>query len=405
VTDDLNFLAGVRVVDLTQYESGPACTLALAWMGAEVVKVESPRGGDPGRSSGAPPGVDGHWFQQWNVNKKSVALNLKSAAGVAVLKQLVGKADIFVENFRPGGIEGMGLGYDVLGAGNPGLIYAQLQGFGAGSPFESNLSFDTIGQATGGSMSVSGERDRPPVKPGATVADAGTGMTLAISILGALYRRKATGEGAHIQVAMQDSVMHYLRGAFAATSRTGKPAPRNGAKSPGVLNVPSNIYPCKPGGPNDYVYVYPNRNNATHWHRLLEVIGRADLIGDARFETAAARGEREAEVDGMIASWTSQRDKHEAMRVIGEAGIPAGAILDTLELQNDPTFERRGIIQTVEHPQLGAFKMSTWPARFDGSTARIKPAPALGRDTHAVLREWLDLQAHDIDVLSRDGGL
>jgi len=374
-------------------------------MGAEVVKVESPKGGDPGRSSGSTAGIDGHWFHQWNANKKSVALNLKTAQGIAVLKQLVEKADVFVENFRPGGIEAMGLSYEVLRKVNPGLIYAQLKGFGEGSPFEANLSFDTIGQATGGSMSVSGERDGPPVKPGATVADAGTGMTLAISILAALYRRNVTGAGAHIEGAMQDGVMHYLRGAFAGTARTGKPAPRNGAKSPGVLNVPSNIYPCKPGGPNDYVYVYPSRNNANHWHRLLEVIGRADLIGNPDFETAAARGEREAEVDRMIADWTRQRDKHEAMRMIGAAGIPAGAILDTLELQNDMSFERRGIMQTVEHPQLGAFKMLTWPVRFDGNTARIKPAPALGQDTQRVLGEWLGLAANDIDLLRDQGAV
>lgn len=386
---DFDFLSGVRVLDLSQYESGPSCTAALAWMGAEVVKVENPGGGDPGRATGAAPGKDGHWFQQWNANKRSVVLDLKTPDGLEVLKRLVAKADVFVENFRPGGIETLGLGYSVLNGINPGLIYAQLKGFAEGSPFAANLSFDTIGQATGGSMSVTGASSGPPVKPGATIADAGTGMLLAISVLGALYRKKGTGKGAHLQAAMQDSVMHYLRGAFAGTLRSGKAAPRNGAKSSGVMNVPSNVYPCSPKGPNDYVYVYPNRNNLQHWHRLLKVIGRSELIGDPRYETNPERSKREAEVDEMISSWTSQRDKHEAMRLIGEAGIPAGAVMDTKELLDDPSFGKRGVIQAVDHPELGRFKMLAWPVVADGKTAALRPAPALGAHTDEVLREWL----------------
>lgn len=387
---ELDLLQGVRVADFSQYESGPACTAALAWLGADVVKIENPDGGDPGRSSGSAAGTDGHWFQQWNANKRSITLNLKVPADLETAKAMIARADVFVENFRPGGIEEMGLGYDVVKKINPSIVYAQLKGFGKGSPFESNLSFDVIGQAVGGSLSVTGHPDRAPVKPGATVGDAGTGMLLATSIVAALYKRAKTGEGAHIEIAMQDAVMHYLRGAFARTAKTGKAAVRNGAKSPGVVNVPSNLYPCRPGGSNDYVYIYPSRNSVKHWQRLLDVIGRADLKDDPRFDGAQGRIDNEGFIDEIISAWTRQKTKHEAMQLLGDAGIPAGAVLDTLELQNDESLAQRGLMQRVVHEHLGDFKMLTWPARIDGKVAALRPAPSLGDVSGEILKEWLE---------------
>jgi crotonobetainyl-CoA:carnitine CoA-transferase CaiB-like acyl-CoA transferase len=399
-------LGGVRVLDLTQFEAGPSCTEALAWLGAEVVKVENPQGGEAGRFSlrgSSGQGQDSWYFLLFNANKKSVTVNLKSERGLALVKDMAKKADVFVENFAPGAIERLGLGYDVLREINPGLVYAQVKGFGTGGPYERNLAFDMIAQATGGVMSITGERDGPPLKPGVTLGDTGTGMLLAISILAALYRRKGTGEGERIEIAMQDAMLQYIRVALSTQATYGVAARRNGAKVLSGFAVPSGIYACKPGGPNDYVYVYTSRTNPAHWHRLLEVVGRKDLIGDPRFETGVARQDREPEVDEMIAAWARQHDKREAMRLLGAAGVPAGAIFDTLELTNEADFERRGIMQTMDHPTAGPFKMPGWPVRFGGRTPELKPAPLLGQHTGEVLGEWLGLQGSDVDQLNKDG--
>jgi formyl-CoA transferase len=399
-----NYLQGVRVLDLTQFEAGPSCTEALAWLGAEVVKVENPNGGDPGRSSfRGKPGQDSWYFLLFNANKKSVAIDLKSPKGLALVTDMAKRADVFVENFAPGAVERLGLGYDAVRAINPGIIYAQVKGFGTGSRFERGLAFDMIAQASGGSMSITGEPDGPPIKPGATLGDTGTGMLLAISILGALYRRKSTGEGERLELAMQDAMLQYIRVAFASMATTGQPATRNGSKLLSGKTAPSGVYPCKPGGRNDYVYVYVSRANPAHWRRLLEVIDRADLIGDPRYETVQARAEREEEVDAIIANWTRQHDKHEAMRLISAVGVPAGAVLDTMELHNDPDFEKRGIMQVMHHPACGDFKMPTWPVRFSGGTLPVGAAPLLGEHNAAVLGEWLGLSADELAKLHQDG--
>jgi crotonobetainyl-CoA:carnitine CoA-transferase CaiB-like acyl-CoA transferase len=402
-------LEGVRVLDLTQFEAGPSCTEALAWLGAEVVKVENPQGGEAGRNllGRQPAGdhvrnQDSWYFLLFNANKKSITVNLKSERGLALVKDMAKRADIMVENFAPGAIERLGLGYEAVRAVNPGIIYAQVKGFGTGGPYESNLAFDMIAQATGGVMSITGEPDGPPLKPGVTLGDTGTGMLLAISILGALYRRRGTGQGERIEIAMQDAMLQYIRVALSTQATYGVPAKRNGSKVISGFAVPSGIYPCKPGGPNDYLYVYTSRTNPAHWRRLLEVIGRKDLIGDARFDTAAARLEQEPEVDAMISAWTRQHDKREAMRILGAAGVPAGAIFDTMELTEDADFERRGIMQTMAHPTIGPFKMPGWPVRFGGRTPEVKPAPLLGQHTSEVLGAWLGLDDQAIDQLTKE---
>ncbi len=399
------YLSGVRVLDLSQFEAGPSCTEALAWLGAEVVKIENPKGGEAGRFLLQGPSgqdQDSWYFLLFNANKKSVTVNLKSERGLELVKNLVNRADVMVENFAPGAIERLGLGYDVVRGLNPGIIYAQLKGFGTGGPYENNLAFDMIAQATGGVMSITGEADGPPLKPGVTLGDTGTGMLLAISILAALYRRRGSGEGERIEIAMQDAMLQYIRVALSAQASQGVAAKRNGAKIISGFAVPSGIYPCKPGGPNDYVYVYTSRTNPAHWRRLLEVIGRADLIGDARFDTATARLDHEPEVDEMIGAWTRQHDKREAMRVLGDAGVPAGAIFDTMELTKEADFERRGIMQTMQHPVAGSYKMPGWPVRFGGRTPEVKPSPLLGQHTNEVLGEWLGLNADEIEQLGKD---
>ena len=398
----LGCLKGVRVLDLTQFEAGTSCTQVMAWLGADVLKVENPVGGDPGRRTGATtPHRDDPYFLNYNSNKRSLTVNLKSPRGLEIVKDLARKADVFMENFAPGAIERLGLGYDVLSELNPGIIYGQVKGFGEGSPYENNLAFDMIAQACGGTMSITGQPEGPPAKPGTTLGDTGTGMLMLISILASLYKRKETGQGVRLGVAMQDAMLHYIRNAFGVTTKTGKPARRAGAKTIEGGNPPSNIYPCAPGGPNDYVYVYTSRANPQHWPKLLEAIGRKDLIGDKRYDTPAARVEREDEVDAIIAEWTRKHDKYEAMRVIG-AAVPAGAVRDTLELMNDPNMEERGIIQTVQHPTNGPFKMAGWPVRFNGKPSVVKPAPLLGQHSAEALKDWLGMTDEQVAALRAD---
>ena len=399
-----NCLTGLKVLDLTQFEAGPSCTEALAWMGADVVKVENPGAGDPGRSSGrTAAGVDALYFLQYNSNKRSIALNLKDPRGLQLVKDLVKNADVMIENFAPGAIERLGLSYDVVKAINPSIIFCQIKGFGTGSPFEKGLAFDMIAQACGGLMSITGEEDGPPCKPGATIGDTGTGMIMAISILGAYIRRQRTGEGEHLQLAMQDSIMHYVRNAFAFMERTdGKAAPRAGSKTVGGGNPPIGVYPCKGGGPNDYVYIYTSAANPEHWTRLCKVMGREDLIGDSRFDTPAGRTERRAEVDAIVTEWTLKHDKHTAMNLVSSATIPSGAVLDTRELSDDKSFQDRKIRQTMKHPAVGDYVMSGWPVRFGGTPPAVGPAPLLGEHSGNILADWLKMDKDAIGALKSE---
>ena len=400
---ELDFLAGIKVVDFTQFEAGPSCTEALAWFGAEVVKVENPNTGDPGRRlRPGQPDDDPYYFHMFNANKKSITVNLKDPRGLGLVKDMLRKADVCVENMAPGTIERLGLGYDDVKAINPGIIYCQVKGFGAGSPYEKNLAFDMIAQATGGTISVTGEKGRQPVKPGISLGDTGTGMTMAVSILAALRKRDRTGQGFRLQVAMQDAMLHYMRTNFSTQARSGQAVERDGTRSGGGSNAPSGLYPCAPGGPNDYVWIMTSRANPEHWSRLCKVMGREDLIDDPRFATPAQRVKNDAELDPIIREWTSKRTKHEAMAQVGGAGIPAGAVLDTMELQNDPTFERRGIMQTMTHPKHEPFKMPAWPVQVDGKSPRVKASPVLGEHTGEVLTNWLGLSAAEVEKLKGD---
>jgi crotonobetainyl-CoA:carnitine CoA-transferase CaiB-like acyl-CoA transferase len=397
-----NCLAGVRVLDLSQFEAGPTCTEVMAQLGAEVVKVENPKGGEPGRILGAgpKPGADAYYFMIYNANKKSVTVNLKSPRGLELVKQMAAKADVFIENMAPGTIEKLGLGYDVLSAINPRLVYAQVKGFGSGSPYEHSLAFDMIAQAAGGNMAITGEVGSRPIRPGPTLGDTGTGMLMTIAVVSALFQRHTTGKGRHLQVAMQDAQLNYTRGSFVNFARTGKPQERGraGFGGPG----PSDIFPCKPGGQNDWIYVFNSHNNPEHWRRTATIMGRPELADDPEYLDRDKRVNHNDEVNAMVTAWTQQHTKHEAMKILGAAGIPAGAVMDTADLLAEPTFEERGIIQTQHHPS-GDLRMPTFPVRFDGKPPEIKPAPLLGQHTGEVFQSWLGLGERDVAGLKEDG--
>ena len=396
-------LRGVRVVDLTQFEAGTSLTQTLAWLGAEVIKVEEPTKGEQGRGASTDKkGVDSHYFMLLNANKRSVTANLKTDKGRALLRGLIEKADVFAENFAPGVIERLGFGYDVVREINPRIIYAQVKGFGQDGPYKNFLAFDMIAQATGGSISITGEPDGRPLKPGPTIGDTGTGLHGAIGVLAALYQRQLTGEGQRIQLAMQECVINYSRISYAAQALWGIAAPRTGNQSIMGTNSPSETYKCKGDGPNDYCYIYTSRANPQHWERLLKIMGREDLIGDPRFDSPQERFKNRHLVDEMIAEWTIHHDKMEVMQRLGEQGIPAGAIMDTMELSNDPDLNRREIFVTVKHPVRGDFKMPGWPVKMSGSKVPITAAPLLGADSDAVYGELLGLSAQELAALREE---
>ncbi len=397
-------LAGVMVVDLTHFEAGTSATETLAWLGADVVKVENPNGGEHGRAASTDiPGVDSYYFMMLNANKRSVTCNLKSERGREILRKLIRRADVFIENYAPGTIERLGFGYHEVRKLNPAIIYAQIKGFAPGSPYENYLSFDMIGQATGGVMSVTGEADGRPIKPGPTLGDTGTGLHCAIGILAALHQRHATGQGQRVQVAMQDAMVNYCRIAYAAQARDGKAVRRRGNQVILGTTAPSDAYKCKGGGPNDYCYVYASRANNVQWERLLKVIGREDVLDDPRFATAQSRCDHVGVVDDILEPWIAKRDKREVMETLGTAGVPAGAVFDTLELSEDPTMREREVFVTVHHPVRGAVTIPGWPVKMSASYVPVTAAPLLGADNDEVYGGWLNTSPEELSALKKDG--
>jgi len=388
-------LAGVRVIDLTQFEAGTSCTETLAWLGADVIKVEPPGRGDQGRSlSTDADGADSYYFLLLNANKRSVTCDLKDERGRALLRALIKEGDVFVENFAPGAIERLGFGYEDVAAINPGIIYAQIKGFASDGPYASFLSFDMIGQAAGGAYSITGDYEGPPLKPGPNVGDTGTGLHAAIGILGALYQRQRTGQGQRIEVAMQEAVINFTRVAYMRPPGSG-PAPRRGDGG-GPGSGMSGLFRCKGGGPNDYCYIHATRGDNGHWQRLVDAMGSPELANDPRFVSGADRASHGPELRQIIEGWTSQKDKTDVMEVLGRAGVPVGAVFSTAELSEDPFLRKRGMFATVHHPTRGDFTMPAWPVKMSGSHVPVCSAPLLGQDNESVYAELADCTPEQI---------
>lgn len=390
-------LDGVRILDMTQYEAGTSCTQALAWLGADVVKIERPGVGDPGR--GVYTGQDNSpYFVNWNSNKRSLALDLQDPRGRDILLRLAPHYDVFVENYGPGVMEKLDLGYEVMKAANPAIIYARIKGFGLSGPYSAYKCFDMIAQAAGGSVAVTGEPDGPPLRPGITVGDSGTGVQMALAICAAYIQRLRTGEGQALEISMQEAMTYWLRTAISSGADWGrKAAPRTGRGA----TATSKLYACAPGGPNDYIIlliVTPRM-----WDAFCDAIARPDLREDERFATAAARRDNSDALTGEIEAWTRQRDKREVMRILGEAGVPAGAVLDTRDIYEDPHLNARGFVKTVEHEQLGEVRLLGWPPRMSASEVPFVASPLLGQHTHEVLTEDLGADGDELAALAEAG--
>src|SRR6195952_4325100 len=320
-------LSGIRVVDITHNQAGPACAQILGFLGADVIKLEEPKGGDVARTNMRDiKDSDSLFFLVLNANKQSLTLNLKSEEGKALFRKVIEQSDVLLENFGPGALDRLGLGYDVLSKLNPRLIYATIKGFGTYGPYSDFKSFEPIAQAMGGAMSVTGFPENPPTFIFPAIGDSGTGMHMAIGILAALQQRHQTGKGQHVEVSMQDAVVNLIRVSLRDHQRTGKPMGRSGNQL--GRTVPGTTYACAPGGPNDYVYIFAQPQM---WKPLLGAMGQAALADDPRFKTPDQRWENRAALNAIIEAWTRQRTKHEVMQVLGEAGVPSGGGPDTGE--------------------------------------------------------------------------
>ncbi len=393
-------LDGMRVLDMTQYEAGTSCTQALAWFGADVVKVEAPEHGDPGRAVGRSENMQySAYFCNWNANKRSVAINLRSTEGRDLFMRLLPGFDVFVENYGPGVVERLDLEYETLKAAHPPLIYARLKGFGTSGPYSDFKSYDMIAQAAAGAFSVTGEAGRPPVIPGPTTGDSGTGVQLAMSILAAYVQRLRTGEGQQIEISMQEAMTYYMRTRVAIGSKWGTQACDRTGASGGL--PPVDLYPCKPFGPNDFAYVMPVTDE--HWDSLCVAMDRPDLLVDDRFTDLQTRTTHGQELFEKVASWTRERTKQEVMETLGGAGVPCSACLDTGELHTDRHLVERGFVHQLDHPMHGEVPLLGFAPRLSESEVPIKPAPLLGEHTGEVLGDGLGIDADELHKLHQAG--
>ena len=390
-------LDGMRVLDFTQYEAGPSCCQYLAWLGADVVKIEPP-GGEPGRRTGRSDKV-AQYFQNYNGNKRSVVVDVATEPGRELVCRLASRFDVFVENQGPGVMEKLGLAPDTLHAVHPGLIYARIKGYGLSGPYAEYRSFDMLAQAAAGLFSLTGTPDGPPTRPGGTFADTATGAHTAMAILAAYVQRQRTGESQVIEVSMHEVMTMFIRTTGVGSWDADAPAaPRIGNALGGA---PTDMYACPPFGPNDFVYVMVATPRM--WEALCTAIERPDLLADERFTHAAGRREHEDLLRAEIAAWCRTKTKHEAMALLAGAGVAASAVMDTHDVFQDPHLGARGFVQRVEHPVHGSVLLLDKPFRLQRSDVPLRAAPELGADTDAVLADELDLTADEITTLRTAG--
>ena len=374
-------LDGIRVVDLSRVVSGPYCTMTLADMGADVIKIEEPGRGDESRAFGPPfLGGESPYFLSINRNKRSCTVNLKSDDGRAILHRLVARADVLVQNFRPGAVERLGLDYDSLAPRHPRLVYCSISGFGDTGPDAARPGYDLIVQGESGLMDLTGEADGPPTRIGTSIADLTTGLMAAQGILLALYARKTTGRGQHVRVAMLDAVASLLTYNTGNYFATGEAPTRRGNDHPSV--APYQTLRAADG------WINLGIANDALWRRYCDAIERPDLRDDPRFATAPERVRHRAELIPIIEALTEERAVAEWMERLGAAGVPCGRIRNVAEVCTNPQLTERGKVVERPHATAGAVKMIGQPIELDDTPARIRSAPPLlGEHTDDVLRE------------------
>jgi CoA:oxalate CoA-transferase len=388
-------LAGVTVLDFGQVYQGPYATLLMAQAGADVIKIEPPQG-EPLRRR-APPGKSTTFpIAMLNSNKRAITLNLKHERGRALLFRMVEKGDVLLENFAPGVMDRLGVGWSVVSEINPRLIYASGSGYGLSGPDRDNLAMDLTIQAVSGLIAATGFPDGLPVKAGPAVVDFISGIHLYAGVVTALFEREHTGKGRLVEVAMQEAAYPTLTSQLHAYFDTGKVPPRAGNTSHG--RVPLNVYPTKDG------YIAMNIAVEEHWHNLLKAMGREELRDDPRFTNNAARVAHREETDALVVAWTQTLGKMDAFAIAKRHRIPLAPVREVDEVMHDPHMHDRGMLKWIEHDEIGRVVVPTSPLRYHGAdTVETRPSPKLGQHNAEIYGGWLGLSAAEIAELKKDG--
>ncbi|MBA2637414.1 MAG: formyl-CoA transferase [Solirubrobacterales bacterium] len=409
-------LEGVRVVDMTHVQAGPVCTQLMAWMGADVIKIEQPGRGDVTRTQLRDlPGVDSLYFTMLNGNKRSFTLNMKAEDGKGVFDELLRRSDVVVENFGPGVMDRLGYTWERIHEINPRIIYASLKGFGPGA-LQNAKAYENIAQATGGAMSTTGFEDGPPVVTGAQIGDSGNAVHLFGAICAALYQRTHSGRGQRVQISMRAGILNLCRVKLRDQQRLehgplneypnkefGDFVPRSGNASGG--GQPGWAVRCKPttpGGANAWLYVVIQ---PPVWEALAKKIGREDLLGNPDYDTPEGRLQRLPGVFDMIEQWTMSRTKWEAFGELNAINVPCGPVLSTKDLIEDEGLRAEGMLVDVDHPDRGRYTTVGCPFTLSDSPVEIKRSPLLGEHNAEILEELLDFPEGELERLTAAGAV
>jgi len=391
-------LQGIRVLDLTWVLAGPFASMILCDLGADVIKVERPPYGDAARLTG--PFVKGEscYFFSVNRGKRSICLDLKAERGKDLFLRLVDLSDVVMENFTPGTMDKLGLGYDVLQKRNPRLIYAATSGFGQTGPDRLRPALDIVVQGMGGVMSITGEPDGPPVRPGLSLGDIAAGLYTAIGVLAALRERERSGQGQLIDIAMLDCQIAILENAFIRYFATGQLPKPIGTRHP--IATPFQAFPTKDG----WIVLALSWGVENQWELLCATIDRVDLIGDPRFDHPALRTEHHAELEPILNEAMRQKTTSEWLQEFDAIGLPCGPLNNIAQAAEQPQVVARRMLVEVEHPRVGRLKLPDTPVKLSRTPGGIRgPSPALGQNTYEVLSSLLGLSAEELDELAATG--
>ena len=389
-------LAGLTVVDLGQIYNGPYCTFLMAMAGAKVIKIEA-KGGENLRRRGVVGGA-ALPFAMLNSNKSFATLNLKTERGRELLRAMVRRGDVLVENFAPGAMDRLGVGYRALRDINPRLVYGSGSGYGLSGPNRDYPAMDLTVQAMAGIMNVTGFPDRPPVKAGPALCDFFGGVHLYGAIVTALYERERTGVGRLVEVSMQEAVYASLASNLGLFHSQGNAVPpRTGNRHGGLAESPYNVYPTADG------HIAIICVNETHWQSLLKAMERTDLATDPRYADLKSRVEHMDEIDDLVGGFTAQHHKQALFDLLMKHRVPCAPVRNLDEVVNDAHMHARRALEWVDHPLYGRVCLPNSPLRYDGmEPAQIRPSGALGRDNHAVYGQWLGLSESEIKQLHED---
>jgi len=410
-------LKGVRILDMTHVQAGPTSSQLLAWMGADVIKFEPPQGDATRGQLRDVPNADSLYFTMLNCNKRSITVNMKTPEGKQVFVDLLKCCDIIMENFGPGVLDRFGFTWEKIHEINPKIVMGSIKGFGSSGPYSDFKAYENVAQAMGGAMSTTGVPDGPPFVTGAQIGDSGTGLHLAIGLLAALRQAERTGQGQYVEVAMMDGVMNLCRvkwrdhqrlmrtdlSEYSVPTHKGMgAAPRAGNDSGG--GQLGNAIRCKPGGPNDWVYIVVQE---AVWGALASRVGTEvgvpDMTTDPKFATIGERRTNQAQVWELIGEFALKYDKHEFMAILSELDVPCGPIMSTEDLFTDEHVKGREMMVELDHPQRGKWWNVGMPIKLSASPAKLERSPLLGEHTDEVLKEVLGYDAVKVEGLKKAG--